>query len=219
MSTRNHWMLGVTALAACVAKPPDAPGAQAPAVPTAANPFAGLPALSGDGQTIVLPTFTAADAGQERSITFINVGDTESAGTTLNIPADATDAFFDNLNAVLTDKKYAALPWTLTPDEPPLPMDMVVGDTKLSFRGDARAQVVVDVMAGGRYVGKDVYQLEAESQTSPEHVVAVGATVVWRDDRGFAYVRYDVNRGTARDSGWRVIVLQKPPVAAPEAAK
>jgi hypothetical protein len=216
MGTFRPWAISIVGLFACIPAQGTAPEATTMTrMPMASEPFAGLPALSGDGRTIALPTFYAGDSGQERFVAFVGLGDTEKASSTVNIPAAATDSFFDNFNAVLTEHKYAALSWTLTPDDPPLPMDILISGTKLSFSGDPHSQLTVDVISDGQRVGRDVYSVAGENENSPEHVVAVGATVIWQEEHGFAYVRYDINRGSARDSDWRVVALQRAKPATP----
>jgi hypothetical protein len=211
MSIRMHWLTPLL-LSACVVRPnpgkPAEPEKAAVPTPTVADPLNGLPAISGDGQLLALPTFTTGEQGQERSIAFIALGDTEGPGTSLDVPATPPAELINQLSARFRATKFTSLPWTLTPDDPPMPMTITIKGTELYFAGDPKAKLAVAVAADGHPVGQDVYQLEGESETSPERVVAVGATVLWQQDRGFAYVRYDVNDGVGRDSDWRVVVLE-----------
>jgi hypothetical protein len=114
------------------------------------------------------------------------------------------------------DEHFQSMPWVMTPNDPPLPLTLTVKGTELYVAGDAKAQLAVAVSADGKQVGNDVYTVEAESQTSPEHVVAVGATVMWYQERGLAYVRFDVDDGSGRDSNWRVIALERQKAAEPQ---
>jgi hypothetical protein len=213
MTIRMHSLTPLLLSACVVPQNPGTPAQPQQATvptPTIADPFNGLPAISGDGQLLALPTFTTGEQGQERSVSFIALGDLEGPGTSIDVPATPPEQLINQLSAQFRATKFTSLPWTLTPDDPPMPMTITIKGTELYFAGDPKAKLAVAVSADGRAIGQDVYQLEGESETSPERVVAVGATVLWKDDRGFAYVRYDVNDGVGRDSDWRVVVLEKP---------
>lgn len=177
--------------------------------PTVDNPLQGLPALTADGTTIALPTYTTTPDGQSRSVTFINVGDTETKGSTMYMPTAPPSPLITILTKRLRERDYKSLPWALTPDMPPFPMTMNVKGTELYFSGDPRTQIDVAVTVDGQTVGRDSYQVEGESESSSELVGAIGATVLWRENRGMAYVRYDIKDSIGRDSDWRLIVLEK----------
>jgi hypothetical protein len=191
----------------------DQPSTPAPTpVPTAQDPLNGLPALSTSlgTPTLALPTLgTTDDKQQVRTIAFVALGDTEGTQNTLDVPATPADTFVTQLHDRYRDGKYESLPWVMTPDDPPLPLALDVKGTQITVEGDAKAQLSVAIAQAGKPLGSDVYRVEGESATSSEHVVAIGATVVWRDNNGFAYVRYDVNDGTGRDSDWRVVTFAK----------
>lgn len=211
MSTRT-FLLFSTLLLGCASAPElgaHAGARRATPAPTPEDPFNGLPALSGDGQLMALPTYTSGAERQERSITFIAVGDLESPGKTVDLPATPSEPQISALADQYQVNQYASLPWVITPNDPPLPMTITVNHLELYFAGDPRTQLSVVVNDGDKTIGRDVFHVEGVSETSPERVVAVGATVLWKQDHGYAYVRYDVNDGEHRDSEWRVVALTK----------
>ena len=179
-------------------------------VPTVDKPFDGLPALSGNRTIIALPTLTNGEKGQERAVVFGTLGDTEQEGKPFDVPLFSPEAAVAELGQMFRALNYASLPWVMTPDDPPLPMTITVDGNELYFAGDMNAQVTVQVAAGGKIVGGDMFQVPGESQTSPERIIAIGATIVWTAaNRGFAYIRYDIHDRAARDSEWRVVTLTK----------
>lgn len=214
MSTIS-WM-GVLLLCSCVVpKPGEEPGGGAVSdvpTPTIENPHQGLPALSANGLTLALPTYNTFATGQQRSVTFIGVGDTEGEGTSMFFSESSPNAIITILTKRLRDSDFKSLPWVVTPDSPPLPMTMTVKDTELYFAGDPRSQLDVSVSSGGGTVGLDSYRVSGETQTSDELVISIGATVLWTSNQaGLAYVRYDTKDSIGRDSEWRVVALEKKP--------
>ncbi len=205
-------LLVLVLVVSCVAPGPQMPASsKSTPSPTIAEPLKGLPALSADGHTLALPTFDARDAGQGRSITFIDVGDTVGTGKTIDLALTPSPDQITELATRLGAASFASMPWVTTPDNPPLPMTITVAGTELYFAGDPHAQLELSVQLGGHLVGRDIFHVEGETETSPEHVLAVGALVLWSGDHGFAYVRYDVSDTAGRDSIWRVVTLDNTP--------